>query len=65
MELFFYTTCASLFIFATLNGLYASRYVAIAFPMLGILHSTLNGWRRLAYSLHLLAFSAVYFSFWL
>lgn len=65
MQLFFYTTCAALFMFATLNGLYASRYVAIAFPMLCILQSSLEGWRRWLFSLHLLSFSAVYFTFWL
>lgn len=61
---FFYTANALLFLFATVNGVYASRYVAVAYAMLCILQANQNRLGQILMGLHMLAFSAVYFLFW-
>lgn len=62
---FFYAVNALLFLFATFKGIYASRYVAVAYPMLCMMQANQPRLGQLLLAAHMLAFSAVYFVFWL
>ena len=62
---FFFSTNAFLFFVSTFNGNYASRYVAVAFPMLCVLQSNQPLWGKWVFAAHMVAFAAVYFTFWI
>lgn len=62
---FFFSTNALLFFVSTLNGNYASRYVAVAFPILCVLQSNLPLWGKWVFAAHMVAFAAIYFTFWI
>jgi hypothetical protein len=62
---FFYSINALLFLFATFKGVYASRYVAVSYAMLCMIQANQSGYGQLLLGAHMVAFSAVYFAFWL
>lgn len=62
---FFFSTNALLFFVSTFNGNYASRYVAVAFPMLCVLQSNQPLWGKWVFAAHMVAFAAIYFTFWI
>ena len=61
---FFYTVNALLFFFATIKGVYASRYVAVSYAMLCMMQANQSRFGQLLLGAHMAAFSAVYFAFW-
>lgn len=61
---FFYTVNALLFLFATVAGVYASRYVAVGYALLCILQANQTRIGQIVMGGHMLAFSALYFVFW-
>ena len=62
---FFFSTNALLFFVSTFNGNYASRYIAVAFPMLCVLQSNQPLWGKWVFAAHMVAFAAIYFTFWI
>jgi hypothetical protein len=62
---FFFSTNALLFFVSTFNGNYASRYVAVAFPMLCVLQSNQPLWGKWVFAAHMVAFAAIYSTFWI
>lgn len=62
---FFYAVNALLFLFATIKGIYASRYVAVSYAMLCMMQANQSRFGQLILGAHMAAFSAVYFVFWL